>query len=340
MTSTSQDTNSKSKDRAKRLAKALEFDNIRPIKLFSKSLPIKSESVRIVRKDASRVRDRGNPATASSSSGPKVKPTSSSSSSGAVSRRTTPAGIETMKAKTAPIARSHLPNPRILTLQHPEAPLTATVASGSTNELEVSTTLSVATELPEMPFYSVCLDQDVDNCKLEVVAAESPAATVSNLQPPSPVSCGGVTAAVTFSRSPPLVITEADRDAGRNSPTLSELSQEEQYQHTDSESDNTEVYSTHEHSKTLNREQSTELFGKTFNRNSSSNLKNVLGDVSKAGKSKERKNSACKSINSMEDGFDNMAEGMLNSPLRWRRGQAIGEGTFGRVYKGKREQLL
>ena len=29
-----------------------------------------------------------------------------------------------------------------------------------------------------------------------------------------------------------------------------------------------------------------------------------------------------------------------NSPLRWRRGQAIGEGTFGRVYKGNIGQVI
>jgi hypothetical protein len=31
--------------------------------------------------------------------------------------------------------------------------------------------------------------------------------------------------------------------------------------------------------------------------------------------------------------------GISCSPLRWRRGQAIGEGTFGRVYKGMNENI-
>lgn len=90
------------------------------------------------------------------------------------------------------------------------------------------------------------------------------------------------------------------------SPSLSELSQEE-YPQSQSES-----------------ETETDLPPRTSN-NPSKDQKNKFDKVDE------------KLINGTAVDSDvHVAEGIgLNcSPLRWRRGQVIGEGTFGRVYKG------
>lgn len=140
-----------------------------------------------------------------------------------------------------------------------------------------------------------------------------------------------------------IAISEAVIGSGRASPTLSELSQEEQFLDSDAESDNTgaenKVHPVCEETDMEDRVSPINCNSHvTVSRNNGSNLAKSLHGVpgSKGASDAHRVRSVSVSeVNECEAPGSGSAAGIIGSPLRWRRGQAIGEGTFGRVYKGK-----
>ena len=338
--STSQDTHAKFRTREKRLAKALEFDKIKPLKLFSKSLPLKSESGKIPKREP--MKGNGRETSPVPPSGIRSKVACSAPATGRVGSSMNESKVSVSKSVKIKCSPDHQ------VLQSDNIDNNQPNSNCNRNELEVSLTLSVATELPDSQFYPVLRDES----KQRQYTAHTHAQNCSNnIEIPSESAIHATAFSTHRSGNLANCIRETEKSAdpssghgGRDSPTLSELSQEDQYQHTDSESDNTEVFVGNEISNSSRRDKTENAHHDIIIRthdNSKMNIKCITENMD----DKNIDVSNCP-ISRNERNLDSSAEsgrGAMdtpNSPLRWRRGQAIGEGTFGRVYKGNMGQVI
>ena len=338
------------------MAKALEFDKIKPLKLFSKSLPLKSESGKAPKRD-----------TKSSSRETSPVPLSGGrkkiANSAPVTGRSGPSITDSKALKTVQMKKCAISTTIVQNVDN----IVQVNNNCSKSEFEVSLTLSVATDLPdnENQFYpQACCDQkkkqQQNHIKVDVLStgpsipgkielitksttiylSSSPSVTISKEVASRTGTCD-VDVDVDGDGDGELALEPIGNLTGRDSPTLSELSQEDQYQHTDSESDNTEIFIGNE---VLN---SNRQGGKNINNiQNNFNIASHDNDIRVVTHSMEEKNidsnqyfeSASTKNGINLDSSADSGRGEINtpnSPLRWRRGQAIGEGTFGRVYKGE-----
>ena len=341
--STSQDTHSKFRTREKRLAKALEFDKIKPLKLFSKSLPLKSESGKIPKREP--MKSIGRETSPVPPPGLRTKVACSAPVTGRVG----PSVTESKVSKAVTIKCIPDPDHQVtaIVLQSDNIDNSKPNSSCNRNELEVSLTLSVATELPDSQFYPLFCEKSKQ--QQHVAHTQSISNNIEN----SPESTIHATV-FSIHRSEKLenCIDETGRSVdpssvhgGRDSPTLSELSQEDQYQHTDSESDNTEIFVGNEVLNSGRRDKNDNTHHDIIMRSHDSkiNIKCITDnmnenniDVSNCPISRNGQNLDFSAECGRGTGTGTGTIDTPNSPLRWRRGQAIGEGTFGRVYKGNR----
>lgn len=307
----------------KRLSKVLDYDNIKPVKLFYQSQPTKTESAGDTKRDGLRSNGRGYPPVPSLASVGKVgTPPNSAFVAG---KRDSPAAVKSRAAK----APSGSP-----LMQSTETLLPAQKSSGHDNDVN-SSLLSLATILSENPPFTPPFGQ---------VKGDAQAALPTSLRmrvPDIPLISKQPVARPLSS----LSVNVADA-SGRASPTLSELSQEDRHEESDGESDITGlenmIHPAFEEIDIDDKTSSANIFstsvsirgGATVNRNSSGINTTVFGDTASVRSEKDPKvRSASITEAGACDGPD-AGSGAIGSPLRWRRGQAIGEGTFGRVYKG------
>lgn len=306
----------------KRLSKVLDYDNIKPVKLFYQSQPTKTESVGDTKRDGPRSNGRGYPPVPSLASVGKVgTPPNSAFVAG---KRDSPAAVKSRAAK----APSGSP-----LMQSTETLLPAQKSVGHDNDVN-SSLLSLATILSENPSFTPPCGQ---------VKGDAQAALPTSLRMRVPdiplISKQPVARPLSYSS-----VNVADA-SGRASPTLSELSQEDRHEESDGESDITGlenmIHPAFEEIDIDDKTSSANIFstsvsirgGATVNRNSSG-INTVFGDTASVRSEKDPKvRSASITEAGACDGPD-AGSGAIGSPLRWRRGQAIGEGTFGRVYKG------
>lgn len=351
MTSTSQETQSKSRDREKRskLTKALEFDNIKPIKLFSQSVAVKAEVAEdCIRKEGAKARARpyppvlnvgakskaGIPATFNILGGKGHYPketkestlTSINRQGKAHSRSPAIHSLESTSLRRLSgedfMGGSASPSQHSTITEPPENIFFATPHTPVRGEAQTSRPrVGVPIKIPEIPLSLATKEFSVS----PIVSSRDPSGrTLSNAS---------------------TAISEAANCSGRASPTLSELSQEDQFLDSDAESDNTgvenKVYPVCEETDTDDRVSPVNCNSQvTINRHNSSNLVKVLSGApgSKgAVEAHPMRSGSISEVNECEIPGSGM--GIMGSPLRWRRGQAIGEGTFGRVYKGIEKQF-
>jgi hypothetical protein len=304
----------------KRLSKVLDYDNIKPVKLFYQSQPTKTESAGDTKRDGPRSNGRGYPPVPSLASVGKVgTPPNSAFVAG---KRDSPAAVKSRAAK----APSGSP-----LIQSTETLLPAQKSAGHDNDVN-SSLLSLATILSENPPFTPPCGQVKGDALPTSLRIRVPDIPLISKQPVArPLSYSSVNVA----------------DAsGRASPTLSELSQEDRHEESDGESDITGlenmIHPAFEEIDIDDKTSSANIFstsvsirgGATVNRNSSGINTTVFGDTASVRSEKDPKvRSASITEAGACDGPD-AGSGAIGSPLRWRRGQAIGEGTFGRVYKG------
>lgn len=307
----------------KRLSKVLDYDNIKPVKLFQQPQPTKTESFGDTKRDGLRVYSRGYPPVPTLGTMGKVG--TPSNSAFVAGKRDSPAAVKSRTVK----APSGSP-----LMQSTETLSPAQKSVG--HDVDVSSSLlSLATVLSENPSFTVPCGQtkgDTQSARPSSLRMRVPDIPVASKQSVArPLSYSSVTAAET---------------SGRASPTLSELSQEDRHEESDGESDITGldnmIHPAFEEIDTDDRTSSANIFscatsirgGATVNRNSSGLNTKAYGDSASVRTVKDPKvRSASLTEGGACEGPD-VGSGVIGSPLRWRRGQAIGEGTFGKVYKG------
>lgn len=279
-----------------------EFDGIKPIKLFSKSVPLKEKSPFISKNDFKEERlsvlkgERKRNGCVSQSPVMEARKKNSDSQL-FVKQKELSKETEQKGMKSGGKKKLNLP------LAFPSAEDTG-VGKGpvdmSASLLSVATDLDFSMSLLSMKYPPVKIDRDRPSKDIPSQAPRVNEHTVTNIEGISDLK--DMKAAISSSEMEMQAAAVTERS---ESPSLSELSQEE-YPPSQSESET-------DTAPTIAA--------------SANPLK------SKKGKFKVEE----KSMNGPAVDSDvHVAEGIgLNcSPLRWRRGQAIGEGTFGRVYKG------
>jgi hypothetical protein len=353
ITSTSQETHSKSRDRENRekrskLAKALEFDNIKPIKLFSQSVAVKAEVIEDnIRKDGAKA---------------KAKPYPPVLNLGAKSKVGVPATFNILGGKglhPKEVKDSTLTSINRQGKQPARCPATYSLESTSLRRLSgedligsVSPSLhSTITEPPENIFFATPhtpvrgeaqTSRPRVGVPVRIPEIPLPLPLAAKEFSVSPIVSGRDPSGRTLSNAS-TAISEAANCSGRASPTLSELSQEDQFLDSDAESDNTgvenKVHPVCEETDTDDRVSPVNCNSQvTINRHNSSNLVKVLSGAPRSNSTvdaHQMRSGSISEVNECEVPGSGM--GIIGSPLRWRRGQAIGEGTFGRVYKGIEE---
>ena len=345
ITSTSQETQSKSRDREKRskFTKALEFDNIKPIKLFSQSVAVKAEVAEDnIRKEGSKAKARQYPPVLNLGAKSKVGVPATFNILGG-------RGIHTKDVKDSTLTsinRQGKPPARSPAVHSLESTSLRRL-SGEDFMGSVSPSLhSTITEPSENIFFATPhtpvrgeAQTSRPRVGVPVRIPEIPLPLTSKEFSVSPIVSGRDPSGRTLSNAS-TAISEAANCSGRASPTLSELSQEDQFLDSDAESDNTgvenKVHPVCEETETDGRFSPANCNSQvTINRHNSSNLVKVLSGAPAAKGAVEAhpmRSGSISEVNECEIPGSGM--GIIGSPLRWRRGQAIGEGTFGRVYKG------
>jgi hypothetical protein len=354
ITSTSQETQSKSRDRENRekrskLTKALEFDNIKPIKLFSPSLAVKAEAVEEnVRKEGAKAKAKPYPPVLNLGAKSKVGvPTTFNILGGK--------GLHSkeMKDSTLTSINRHGKQPARSPAIHSVESTSLRRLSGEDLMGSVSPSLhSTITDPPENIFFATPhtpvrgeAQTSRPRVGVPVRIPEIPLPLAAKEFSMSPIVSGRDPSGRTLSNAS-TAISEAANCSGRASPTLSELSQEDQFLDSDAESDNTgvenKVHPVCEETDTDDRVSPVNCNSQvTINRHNSSNLVKVLSGAPRTNGTVEAhpmRSGSISEVNECEVPGSGM--GIIGSPLRWRRGQAIGEGTFGRVYKGNEEHYI